>query len=196
MRNFFVVMVVSFFVASFASAGERPVCKVWLDDGGIVARSTSTNISEYIINRPETAGLALITLDGKACPAERLQTDGGIMSSDGGLTLTNAAGTLNTDGGLAGCPFCDFRNATSVVMQCKDPVYYSEQWDGGRDGWNQFGVVPATTNSELVDFDANPDGYRIDFRDGFTGNHHISVKPVSASTTNFCTFATIKRAVP
>jgi hypothetical protein len=188
------VFVLAVFMPS-AEAGERPVCKVWLDDGGVVARTTGTNIGDYLAGRPETAGLALNTLDGWPCPANRLQTDGGIVSADGGLLLTDSSGTP-TDGGYAGCPFCDFRNATSVVLQCSAPVYYSEQWDGGTDAWGQRGVVPATSNHEKIDFSVNPDGYRIDFRDGFIGNHHLSIKPVAASASNFCTISTIKRASP
>lgn len=198
MKNILVVIAALVFCSiPLAFAGERVVCKVWLDDGGVVARSTAPNTADLIGVRPDTVGLGYATLDGVSCPATRLQTDGGIFSSDGGLTLTNAAGTLNTDGGVAGCPSCDFRGATSLVLQCKDPVYYSEKWDGGVDKWNQRGVVPATSNDVLVDFDINPDGYRIDFRGGANGqNNHLSVKPVSASATNFCTFSTISRKSP
>lgn len=180
-----------------ASAGERVVCKLWLDDGGIAARSTAPSPAEtpYSV---AAVGLASTTLDGFACATNRLQPDGGILPWDGGtaLLLTSADGT-NGDGGVAGCPACDFRGATTLVMQCRDPVYYSEKWDGGVDRWNQRGVVSATANDELVDFDVNPDGYRIDFRPGgFSGNNHISVKPVTASATNFCTFATVSRKIP
>lgn len=185
-------------VSSLALAGERVVCKVWLDDGGVVARSTAITQGDALSARPDTVGLAYSTLDGLACPANRLQPDGGIFAWDGGLDLTTAVGVA-ADGGVAGCPFCDFRGATSLVLQCKDPVYYSEKWDGGVDRWNQRGVIPATSNDILIDFDVNPDGYRIDLR-GATSygiqNQHISVKPVSASATNMCTFSTIKRASP
>jgi hypothetical protein len=192
-----VIAALGIVVAATASAGERVVCKVWLDDGGIVARSTAPSPLETPAALG-SYGLSIATLDGLACPVGRLQTDGGILSSDGGFTLTNAAGTLNSDGGYAGCPACDFRGVSSIVMQCRDPVYYSEKWDGGSDTWNQRGVVPATTNDILVDFDANPDGYRIDLRGSAVAgqNQHISVKPVSASASNFCTFSTIKRSSP
>lgn len=195
MKNYLVVLAALVFCSiPLAFAGERVVCKVWLDDGGVVARSTAPTAGDAIGVRPDTAGLAYATLDGVACPANRLQTDGGIFSSDGGLTLTNAAGTLDTDGGVAGCPACDFRGANTLVMQCKDPVYYSEKWDGGVDKRGQRGVVPATANDELVDFDMNPDGYCITFRGTVAGqNNHISVKPVSASASNVCTFATTTR---
>jgi hypothetical protein len=186
-------------IASLSFAGERVVCKIWLDDGGVVARSTAPSPGDLIGVRPDTAGLAYSTLDGLACPTTRLQYDGGILSSDGGLTLTNAAGTLDTDGGLAGCPFCDFRGATSLVLQCAAPVYYSEKWDGGVDKWGQRGVVPATANDVKIDFTTNPDGYRIDFRGATSygiSNQHLSIKPVTASASNFCTLSTIMRKSP
>ena len=58
--------------------------------------------------------------------------------------------------------------------------------------------MPATANDVKVDFSSNPDGYRIDFRDRptRTTNAHISVKPVTASASNFCTFSTISRVAP
>ena len=182
----------------FAHAGERVVCKIWMDDGGVVARSTAPTPTDLLAYRPDTAGLGYSTLVGYSCPAIKLQTDGGIVAWDAGtgFEMTNAAGQA-TDGGVAGCPLCDFRGATSVVLQCKDPVYYSEKWDGGVDKWNQRGVTPATSNDVLVDFDMNPDGYRIDFRSsGGASNNHLSIKPVSASATNFCTISTIYRKTP
>ena len=205
MKNALTVFAALALVASLSAlGGERVVCKVWLDDGGIVARSTAPTPTDLIAYRPDTAGLGYTTLDGYACPSNRLQPDGGIASWDAGTAflLTNANGTT-ADGGVAGCPLCDFRGATSIVMQCRDSsagikVYYSEKWDGGYDNWAQRGVVPATSNDELVDFSTNPDGYRIDLR--ATGiqnaNQHISVKPVSASASAYCTFATIKRIAP
>jgi hypothetical protein len=196
MKKILAVAALAVLVASLPSlGGERPVCKIYLDDGGVVARSTAPTPGDLLAARPDTAGLGYATLEGVACPTIRLQTDGGIISSDGGLTLTNAAGTANSDGGVAGCPVCDFRGARSVVLQCKDPVYYSEQWDGGSDSWNQRGVMPATANHTLIDFDANPDGYRIDFRGGGATNH-LSIKPVAASASNVCTVSTINRNVP
>lgn len=199
MKNALAVLAVAAVLASLtAVGGERVVCKVWLDDGGVVARSTATTQGDYVAGRPDTAGLALATLDGYRCSSDRLQTDGGIVSSDGGLTLTNAAGTANSDGGVAGCAFCDFRGATSLVMQCRDSsagikVYYSEKWDGGVDSWGQRGVIPATSNDELVDFTSNSDGYRINLRArGIqNANQHISVKPAAASASAYCTFATV-----
>lgn len=202
MRNVLVFAVAVALVSLTASGGERVVCKIWLDDGGIVARSTAPSPLETPAALG-SYGLALATLDGRQCPTERRQYDGGILSSDGGFTLTLASGQANSDGGYAGCPACDFGGATSVVMQCRDAttgikVYYSEKWDGGSDNWSQRGVVPATANDELVDFSANPDGYRIDLRDvGIQNrNQHISVKPVSASASAYCTFATSKRIAP
>lgn len=207
MRNVFaVIALAALFVVPFAFAGERVVCKVWLDDGGIVARSTAPAPLDTIGgSRPGTAGLASVTLDGFACPANRLQPDGGIQAWDGGTgyEMTQANGQP-TDGGVAGCPVCDFRGATSVAFQCLDSngagvkVYYSEQWDGGFDKWNQRGVMPATTSSTLVDFSINSDPYRIDFRgSAMPGqNQHVSVKPFAASQSAVCTFSTIKRASP
>lgn len=204
MRKALAVVVVGITLAAFtARGGERVVCKVWLDDGGVVARSTAPAPLDIIGARPDTVGLGWTTLDNYRCGSDRLQPDGGIISSDGGLTLTNALGQVNSDGGYAGCPLCDFRGATSVVMQCRDStsgikVYYSEKWDGGIDSWGQRGVVPATANDELVDFSINPDGYRIDLR--MVGiqnaNQHISVKPAAASASAYCTFSTIKRIAP
>ena len=193
MKKILAVAVVSMLCASLSLAGERVVCKIWLDDGGVVARSTAPAPLDIIAGRFDTTGLALASLDGTACPAIRLQDDGGILSRDGGLELTDVNGQANTDGGVAGCSFCDLRGARSVALQCKDPVYYSEKWDGGVDRWNQRGVVPATANDILIDFDSNPDGYRIDLRG--TGNA-ISVKPVTASASNTCTVSTINRNVP
>ncbi len=197
------VLVVVVTLASFsalllaprAQAGERVVCTLLLNDGGVAARSTSPVPSE-LLGAPETANLGYTTQDGLACPTNRLQPDGGILAWDGGFDLTQANGQA-ADGGVAGCPICDFRGATSIVMQCAAPVYYSEKWDGGVDRWGQRGVVAATTRDEKVDYTINPDGYRIDFRGTAAGkNNHISVKPVSASATNFCTFATIERKTP
>ena len=170
-----------------AVAGERAVCVVYLNDGGLTAQSTGDVI-------------AVSTLDGTACPSERLQPDGGYLAWDGGYNLTLANGQP-ADGGLAGCNQCDFKGATSISMQCSDPVYYSEKWDGGVNNRRQHterGVVPATTLDTLVDFDINPDPYRIDFRgtNTYGANQHVSVKPVSASSSNRCVFSTIKRAVP
>jgi hypothetical protein len=198
-KKILAVMTVAVLAVALPSlGGERVVCKVWLDDGGVVARSTALTPTALIGVRPNTAGLGYSTLDGKSCPSDRLQPDGGIVAWDAGTSfaLTNADGTA-ADGGRAGCPLCDFRGATSLVLQCKDPVYYSEKWDGGVDQWNQRGVTPATSNDVLVDFDMNPDGYRIDFRGSASGkNNHLSIKPVSASATNFCTLSTIERKSP
>lgn len=202
MKNALTVFAVALALAVPLAAlgGERVVCVVWLDDGGTVARSTAPAPRDVIGGaRPITAGLASSTLDGYACPANRLQPDGGIQAWDGGVGFElTAANGQPTDGGVAGCVYCDFRGVTTLVMQCRDPVYYSEKWDGGVDAWGQRGVIPATSNDVLVDFDVNPDGYRIDMR--ATGiqnaNQHISVKPVSAGVTNFCTFSTAKRIAP
>ena len=182
-------------VVPFAHAGERVVCKIWMDDGGVVARSTAPAPGDLIGVRPDTEGLGYTTLDGIACPTDRLQTDGGILASDAGLYLTNAAGQANSDGGVAGCSLCDLRGARSITLQCNAPVTYSEKWDGGVDRWGQRGVVPATTNDTLVDFSTNPDPYRIDFRGSATSNN-ISLKPVTASSSLVCKIATISRNVP
>ena len=173
--------VLAVFLVSAAQAGERTVCLLWLDDGGVVPRSSADILATW-------------TLDGKQCPATNLQPDGGILSADGGLLMTDVSGNP-TDGGVAGCMFCDLRGARSITLQCNDPVYVSERWDGGSDRWHQRGVMPATSYDTLIDFDTNPDPYRIDFRGGGQTNH-ISVKPVAASASNVCRISTIQRHVP
>jgi len=173
--------VLAVFLVSVAQAGERTVCLLWIDDGGVVPRSSADTLAAW-------------TLDGKRCPDDRLQPDGGILSADGGLLMTDVSGNP-TDGGVAGCMFCDFGSARSITLQCNDPVYVSEQWDGGVDRWHQRGVKPALSSDTLIDFDINPDPYRIDFRGGGKTNH-ISVKPVAASASNFCRISTINRNVP
>jgi hypothetical protein len=156
-----------------AQAGERVVCSLTMPtDAGAISTADE------------------LTVVG--CPSSRLQTDGGIFSSDGGFTLTNAAGTANTDGGVAGCAECDWGPARSLALQCDNPVYYSERWDGGTNAWNQKGAVPATTSDVLVDFDINPDAYRVDLRGGA---QHISVRSVSTSA-NVCKVMTIQRHNP
>lgn len=183
MKKIFAVAAITAFVLALPSfGGERVVCLVYLNDGGTTAQSTGDV-------------LATATLDGVACPSTRLQPDGGILNADGGLELSSSTGA-GTDGGLAGCVQCDFKGAMVIAMQCSDPVYYSEKWDGGVDSRRQKperGVVPATTSDTLVDFDANPDPYYITFRDAIPAgsNRHVSVKPVSA-TSNVCKFSTVK----
>ncbi len=178
----FGALLVGVLMVTSAHAGERTVCILWLDDGGVVPR-------------PSAEMHTGATKDGIICPANRLQYDGGVTASDGGIYLTDVLGQVSTDGGVAGCPFCDLRGARSIALQCNDPVYVSEQWDGGVDQWNQRGVHAATSYDTLVDFDINPDPFRIDFRGGGATNH-ISVKPVAASATNFCRISTISRNVP
>jgi hypothetical protein len=80
----------------------------------------------------------------------------------------------------------------SLALQCDNPVYVSERWDGGTNRWGQKGVVPATSSDILVDFDINPDPYRIDLRGG---GQHLSLLSVSTSA-NVCKLATIQRHNP
>jgi hypothetical protein len=213
MKKLLAVFVAVLVVIALPSlGGERPVCVVPLNDGGIAARSTGDFIG-------------VVTLDGVRCPASRLQTDGGLLALDGGPYLEpgrapdggyfrlSDAGIAFPDGGplliadggtfalLSGCVTCDLRGAASVALQCNDPVYYSEQWGGTVTNNRDVGVrepSAATTNGILVDFDINPDPYRIDFRDAIPAGQTrtLSIKPVSASASNRCVISTIKRAVP
>lgn len=156
-----------------AEAGERVVCSLTMPtDAGDISSADELTVT--------------------GCPSNRLQTDGGIFSSDGGYTLTNADGTADTDGGVAGCAECDWGPVRSLALQCDNPVYYSERWDGGVNRWGQKGAVPATSSDTLVDFDVNPDPYRIDLRGGV---QHISVRSVSTSA-NTCKLSTIQRHTP
>ena len=197
---------------SSVRAGERPVCAIPLNDGGIAARSSGDLIG-------------VVTLDGVRCPADRLQRDGGLLAldggphlepplqsdggyfrlSDGGITLADGGLYILPDGGanaiLTGCMRCDLRGAASVALQCNDPVYYSEQWGGTVTNLRNVAVrepVAATTNGILVDFDINPDPYRIDFRDAIPAGQTrtLSAKPVTGNATNRCTLSTIKRSSP
>ena len=156
-----------------ALAGERVVCVLTMPtDAGSISTAEELTVT--------------------GCPSDRLQTDGGIFSSDGGYTLTNAAGQADTDGGVAGCAECDWGAVRSLALQCDNPVYYSERWDGGVNRWKQKGAVPATTSDMLVDFDTNPDPYRIDLR----GNgQHISVRSTTTNA-NTCRVGTVQRNTP
>lgn len=110
------------------------------------------------------------------------------------LTMPTDAGSISTadstlaDGGVA----CAWGPAKSLALQCDNAVYYSERWDGGVNNLKQNGVVPATTSDMLIDFDVNPDPYRIDLRGQA---RHISVKSTS-TTANTCRVGTVERAVP
>ncbi len=166
MRTLFAALVAVSLVGAYALAGERVVCAITMPtDGG--SASTAAQISAV------------------GCPSNVLQSDGGYLAGDGGQYLP--------DGGLAGCNACALKGARSISLQCDNPVYYSERWDGGTNAWGEKGVTAATSSDILVDFDINPDPYRIDFRG--TGNQNISVKSVSTSA-NVCRVGTIQRNTP
>ena len=166
MRTLFAALVAVSLVGAYALAGERVVCVIAMPtDGG--AAGTASQISAV------------------GCPSNVLQSDGGYLAADGGQYLP--------DGGLAGCNACAFKGARSIAIQCDNPVYYSERWDGGTNAWGERTVMPATSSDMLIDFDINPDPYRVDFRS--TGNQNVSVKSVSTSANN-CRFGTIQRNTP
>jgi hypothetical protein len=149
-----------------ALAGERVVCAITLPTDGGVA-STADQIGST------------------GCSSSVLQSDGGVLGTDGGYVLP--------DGGLSGCNACALKGARSIALQCDNPVNYSERWDGGANAWGEKGVTPATTSDMLIDFDINPDPYRIDFRG--TGNQNISIRSVSVSA-NVCRVGIIQRHAP
>ena len=179
-KSLVVGCVLGLLASTLSLAGERTVCALYFTDAGLTAQSSNTS-------------LALTTLHGKACPADRLQTDGGILAWDGGYYLTLANGQPG-DGGVAGCPQCNWGNVRAVALQCDNPVYVSEKPSGTVDNWGQANVTAATSLDPLIDFDINPDPYRIDFR-GAGKVNHISVKPVGTSS-NTCKLSTINRNVP
>ena len=149
-----------------ALAGERVVCSLTMPtDGGTISTADE------------------LTVVG--CAASKLQSDGGIALWDGG-------GNWLADGGPAGCVACPLGGTKSLALQCNNPVYYSEKWDGGTNPYGQKGAVPATSSDILIDFDTNPDPYRIDLRGQ---SMHISVMSTS-TTANTCRVGTIQRNVP
>ena len=148
-----------------ANAGERVYCSFTLpNDGGATSTATKTTIT--------------------GCAAERLQSDGGLLQTDGGFYLD--------DGGVAGCVDCSWGNARSLFLQCDNPVYYSESPSNTRSLWGEKEVTPATTSDVLVDFDINPDAYRIDLRGTA---QHISILSVSTSA-NTCKVGPVERHIP
>ena len=152
-------------LSRLAFAGERVIC---------------------VLTMPTDAG-AISTADqitASGCSASLLQVDAGLLSDDGGSLLP--------DGGVAGCVACNWGPVRSLALQCDNPVYYSERPDGGQSQWGQKGVAAATTSDMLIDFDINPDPYRIDLR---AGSQHISVKSTTV-TANTCRVGTISRNVP
>lgn len=154
-----------FGLSRLAFAGERVLCTLTMPtDAGAISTADQ------------------ITASG--CSASLLQVDGGLLSADGGSLLG--------DGGVAGCVACNFGPVRSLALQCDNPVYYSERPDGGVSQWNQKGVAAATTSDMLIDFDINPDPYRIDLRGG---SQHISVKSTT-TTANTCRVGSVQRHVP
>lgn len=179
MKNLLVVVaVLAVVAASSVSAGERVVCRLFFTDGGVTAQSTATPT-------------ATTTDDARGCPANLLQTDG---------TLINPldAGVLLPDGGTPGCPYCNWGGATSIAMQCDNPVYVSDLPTGYStlNGYTRRTVRAATSADEVIDFDVNPDPYRWDWRSTQTNvSNNLSVKPVSTAS-NVCRFSSIERHTP
>lgn len=120
-------------------------------------------------------------------------TDGGTVSTaeqiaDGGCTLL-------ADGGIDSCtalPDCDWGTARSLSLQCDNPVYYTAVPNGRTNSLNQKTTNTVTTSDILVDFDINPDPYRIDLRNQ---SQHLSLKSVSTSA-NTCKVGTVYRLEP
>lgn len=148
-----------------AEAGERVMCTFTLpQDAGPTSTATKTTVT--------------------GCAAERLQSDGGLLQTDGGFYLD--------DGGVAGCVDCNWGKAQSLFLQCDNPVYYSETPSNTYSIWGEKEVTPATTSDVLIDFDLNPDAYRIDLRGSA---QHISILSVSTSA-NVCKVGTVERHIP
>lgn len=148
-----------------AEAGERVMCTFTLpQDAGATSTATKTTVT--------------------GCAAERLQSDGGLLQTDGGFYLN--------DGGVAGCVDCNWGKAQSLFIQCDNPVYYSEAPSNTVSLWGEKEVTPATTSDVLVDFDLNPDAYRIDLRGTA---QHLSILSVSTSA-NVCKVGTVERHIP
>jgi hypothetical protein len=179
MKHALVVIAALAVVLAFnASAGERVVCRLFFTDGGVTAQSTATPT-------------AATTDDGRLCPSNLLQSDSSLINPADG-------GTLLPDGGTPGCPYCNWGSATSIAIQCDNPVYVSDVPSGTTtfNGFTRRTVRAATSADEVIDFDVNPDPYRWDFRSSQTGViNNLSVKPVS-SASNTCRFSTIQRNTP
>ena len=161
-----------------ASAGERVVCRLFFTDGGVTAQSTATPT-------------AATTDDARLCPANLLQTDSSLVNPLDG-------GTLLPDGGTPGCPYCNWGSMTSVAIQCDNPVYVSDTPTGLTtfNGFTRRTVRAATSADEVIDFDANPDAYRWDWRGTQTNvANSLSIKPVSSSS-NTCRLSSIQRSTP
>jgi hypothetical protein len=161
-----------------ADAGERVVCRLFFTDGGVTAQSTAT---------PNAA----TTDDGRLCPSYLLQSDSTLINPQDG-------GTLLPDGGTPGCPYCNWGSATSIAMQCDNPVYVDDVPSGVDtfNGYTRRTIRAATSADEVIDFDVNPDPYRWDWRSSQTNViNNLSVKPVSSSS-NVCRFSTIQRNNP
>lgn len=183
MKNVLVFVVAALVVLALnASAGERVVCRLFFTDGGVTAQSSATPV-------------AAVTDDGRYCPAELLQSDSSLVNPVDG-------GTLLPDGGTPGCPYCNWGSATSIAIQCDNPVYVTDvpsSTGSGKtvfNGFAQRAVRAATSADELIDFDINPDSYRWDFRSTQTGvSNNVSIKPVSSSS-NTCRLMSIQRNTP
>lgn len=104
------------------------------------------------------------------------------------FTLPQDAGPQST----AALEACNWGKAQSLFLQCDNPVFYSEKPTASYSTYNQREVTPATSTDVLVDFDLNPDPYRVDLRGQA---QHISILSVS-TTANVCKVGTVHRNVP
>ncbi len=122
-----------------------------------------------------------------------MPTDAGTASTaalvaDGGCTALD-------DGGVENCSeiaACSWGPARSLMIQCDNPVRYSSVPDGLANSLKQKTVRTVADTDPMIDFDINPDPYRIDLRNG---SQHISLKSVSTSA-NTCNVGSVSRLVP
>lgn len=122
-----------------------------------------------------------------------MPTDAGTASTadqytDGGCTLFPDAGIDTCTDALT----CTWGKAQNLFVQCDNPVYYSETPASTVNRFNQRNVRAATSGDVLIDFDANPDSYRINLRGQA---QHISLLSVSTSA-NTCKVGTVERHIP
>lgn len=131
--------------------------------------------------------------DERVVCALTMPTDGGAIST--AAAFTDGGCSLLSDGGIDTCsdsPTCVWTQARSLALQCDNPVYYNAKPDGNKNYMNQTTVTAASSSDMLIDFDINPDPYRIDLR---ASGGHVSVKSVSTSA-NVCRVGTVSRLVP
>lgn len=100
--------------------------------------------------------------------------------------------TNNTSISTAANSGCVWGPARTLMLQCDNPVYYSSVPDGLANSTQQKTVRAAVSTDPMIDFDINPDPYRIDLR---AGSQHISVQSVSTAA-NTCRVGSVSRLVP